>query len=707
MDSPSNLFFDPMILAFFVNGLAFFMMGLAITLVAQKPTNFMLEKSLWLLTVYALLRALANWMQMFWLIENHATSVHDNYPLQFLNALVLPIATLFLFQFAIKSIIAANPRYLWLRWVFRALPSLWLLIFIHALLSPSVTSTESLLAADVWGRYLLYLPGLFLSSIALFTYARVLRGMKFPHIAGDCIGAGAFFGLKAIFCGLIVSPSPFFLSSFLNDSSFLALVGMPVQLFRMISTLAITYFMVRILKVFQIEQRGQIELATQQRLQAQQEALETQRKAHEEIESWNKQLGHMFNTIATIAIAISDELSRIDTRNFAREKPEGSCLPSPKGDVRLEGGPRQPLGLEEMLGVVLRKVLEVTGFEAGNVFTVNAQGKEPTLIAYHGPPECILNHEEMINLVEERLARATESGEFIVEDEVIEDPASTGRPANERLWFRVSLLLKFKNKVQGIMNLAGKNHHLLTSQEMTLLNAIGQQIGVAIQGVRLYDRVQNVAVLEERDRIGRELHDGLAQVLGYLHLKSKALEGLLEGVPCSEGASQALAELHEMQQVSRDAYRDVRESILGLRTTITRDRGLIPTLREYLHLFSHQCAIRAELATRAVTMEFQPDVEIQLLRIVQEALTNVRKHSQASRVWVRFEGERDNQVLIVEDDGRGFDLSRIGQDHQQRFGLQTMRERAEGVGGDLKISTHPGQGTKVIVKIPLSRIRSE
>ena len=148
----------------------------------------------------------------------------------------------------------------------------------------------------------------------------------------------------------------------------------------------------------------------------------------------------------------------------------------------------------------------------------------------------------------------------------------------------------------------------------------------------------------------------------------------------------------------------MRESILGLRTTVTPGVGLIPALTEYLHRFSQQSGIRARLVMGDdAIVKFAPGAEIQLLRIIQEALTNVRKHSQASRAWVRFEADEAGTVITVEDDGRGFDPSLIGQDGREHFGLQTMRERAESVGGVLQISTQPGQGTRLTVQLPLSR----
>jgi signal transduction histidine kinase len=301
--------------------------------------------------------------------------------------------------------------------------------------------------------------------------------------------------------------------------------------------------------------------------------------------------------------------------------------------------------------------------------------------------------------------RAARSEVPIVVENVSEDPRLTRMVIKEEgFQFQVSVPLKSKDRVLGVITMASKGRRPISPQEVIILTAIGQQIGVAIENARLYEQVQSIAALEERDRIGRELHDGLAQVLGYLHLKSKAAEELLS----SGQAAQAQAELREMQEVAQEAYGDVRESILGLRTTITPGEGFIPVLTEYLDKFSQQSGISARLVMGDdADMKFAPAAEIQLLRIVQEALTNVRKHSQASRVWVRFEADGDEAVITVEDDGRGFDPSRIGQDGQEHFGLQTMKERAESVGGDLDVSTRSGKGTRVIVRLPLSRIGGE
>ena len=535
--------------------------------------------------------------------------------------------------------------------------------FIQAIYSSSGASADWLLAADVWARYLLYLPGSALSGLAVCLHSRALREMKPPHIARDCYGAAVAFWLKAIAAGLIVSPAPYFPAFFLNESSFLAVVGVPVQVFRTITTLAITYFVVRVLRVFEIEQNRQLEMATQQHLQAQQEALETQRQAREEIENWSKKLEDMISAIAT---AIS-----------------------------------QPLDLKDMLDIARRRALELTGLESCMVFLVDDQRKELRLFEHQGLSPRALQDLDRMKFGEGLAGRVARSGEPIIVENVSEDPRLISTLAKEAgLRFMASVPLKSKGRLFGVMNLASTSRHSFKLQEVALLIAIGQQIGVAIENARLYEQAQSIAALEERDRIGRELHDGLAQVLGYLHLKSKAAEGLLS----SGQVAQAQAELGEIQEVAREAYGDVRESILGLRTTITTGAGLIPTLTEYLHKFSQQSGICARLVMGDdARMEFAPVAEIQLLRIIQEALTNIRKHSQASRAWVRFEADGEQAVITIEDDGRGFDPSLIGQDDQEHFGLQTMRERAESVGGTLHISTQPGQGVRVTIQLPTGR----
>ncbi|HLB13241.1 MAG TPA: sensor histidine kinase, partial [Dehalococcoidia bacterium] len=240
---------------------------------------------------------------------------------------------------------------------------------------------------------------------------------------------------------------------------------------------------------------------------------------------------------------------------------------------------------------------------------------------------------------------------------------------------------------------------LTRPQELRLLVGIGEVTSVAIENARLYERVQDAAILEERERIAREMHDGLAQVLGYINTQSLAIRKLL----ASGHSSEAQEELAQMEEAARQVYSDVREAILGLRTSPGTQGGFLPSLQSYLESYRETTGIQSRMKLRGKTgaIRLLPSAEIQLMRIVQEALSNVRKHAQARTVTVSFEMDGRELKVMVEDDGQGFDPEQIHPRGWPRFGLQTMRERAEAVGGRFRILSRPGGGTSVIIQLPV------
>ncbi len=211
-------------------------------------------------------------------------------------------------------------------------------------------------------------------------------------------------------------------------------------------------------------------------------------------------------------------------------------------------------------------------------------------------------------------------------------------------------------------------------------------------------RIEKDAVLEERRRIGREIHDGVAQSLGYLNLKTKMLSNSVS----SGDIERTLGELDDIRKAVGDAYEDVRESIDLLTIEPTQGFPLVPTLAQYIGEFGERTGIRAEFAPPQTPLWLSPPAELQLLRIAQEALTNVRKHSQASEVEVRLENTSQGLEMVVKDNGRGFSTS---DSELRHYGLSIMRERAESLGGILAIISAPGQGTQVKVSLPWTRMR--
>jgi nitrate/nitrite-specific signal transduction histidine kinase len=232
--------------------------------------------------------------------------------------------------------------------------------------------------------------------------------------------------------------------------------------------------------------------------------------------------------------------------------------------------------------------------------------------------------------------------------------------------------------------------------ETELLGALADLSAIAIDNARLRERERYTAVLEERDRLAREMHDSLAQVLGYLHLKARALEK----TAARDGLHELGTGLEEIASAADEAYADVREAIVGLKEPLNGG-GLSEALASYLEKFRRQSGIAAALElAEDVPPELRPEVEVQLLRVVQEALTNVRKHAGARRARVRLGRENGWVELSIEDRGRGFDPATVEEDGDNHFGLRTMRERVERVGGVLAIETRRGRGTKVIARLP-------
>ena len=216
---------------------------------------------------------------------------------------------------------------------------------------------------------------------------------------------------------------------------------------------------------------------------------------------------------------------------------------------------------------------------------------------------------------------------------------------------------------------------------------------------RALEQQRALATLQERDRVARELHDGLGQVLGYAKMQAQAARELL----ARQDWRQADGHLAQLVAVAQDAHADVREYVLAVGSDESADAGLRPSLEDYVRRFQSTSGI-------ATTLEASPDLDgpalspmagVQLLRIVQEALTNVRKHARARAVRIGLSVSSGYAEAVVEDDGRGFDPSRVGTTEPSVFGLRFMRERAEEVGGDVHVDSRPGEGTRVVIRVPV------
>jgi signal transduction histidine kinase len=167
-------------------------------------------------------------------------------------------------------------------------------------------------------------------------------------------------------------------------------------------------------------------------------------------------------------------------------------------------------------------------------------------------------------------------------------------------------------------------------------------------------------------------------------------------------AAAADRDLDQLIAVAQDAHADVREYILGARAATSAQPGFSPALRQYLRRFSEQYGLRTDLAAPPDWSDevLEPTVQAQLLRIIQEALTNARKHAKAQAVQVSVQLPPDHAQVTVQDDGVGFDPALLATAEGQKYGLGFMRERAQEVGGSVEMYTAPGAGTQVLICVP-------
>jgi signal transduction histidine kinase len=214
---------------------------------------------------------------------------------------------------------------------------------------------------------------------------------------------------------------------------------------------------------------------------------------------------------------------------------------------------------------------------------------------------------------------------------------------------------------------------------------------------QLYQQVHQSATLTERDRLARALHDRLAQALGYINLKSSLANDLLTTGQIHEAQTHLL----ELKHVTQETYTDVREAIFNLRTKVDAGVNFLPMLHDYLAEYQMQYGLNTQVLVEAeVLVEFSDEVSAQIIRIIQEALSNVRRHARASQVIIRFAPEDDQVCLTIEDDGQGFDPEQPTREDRLSFGLDIMRERAESIGGWMEIDAAPNRGTRLVVWAP-------
>lgn len=282
-------------------------------------------------------------------------------------------------------------------------------------------------------------------------------------------------------------------------------------------------------------------------------------------------------------------------------------------------------------------------------------------------------------------------------DDLTPYPESYPIFAREGLQAALGVAMMAGERVAGVITLGQRSQREFTDNEQNLLQGIANMVGSALHQHRMLERNSVTAVVGERVQLAHELQDGLAQNMAMLTQLLSGVERRLAGhsVPAD-----ILSDLQRGRKLLDECYQDLRQNILDLERTEDALGDFAGTLAEYLYMYSRETGIQGELVLPDLPpLELTPGQRLQLMRIVQEALSNVRRHSGATRVWVRVYQEKKTGLrMAIQDNGAGFDTDVITP--ESSMGLRIMLERAQSIGARLDILSTPGAGTHIAVRLP-------
>jgi len=351
----------------------------------------------------------------------------------------------------------------------------------------------------------------------------------------------------------------------------------------------------------------------------------------------------------------------------------------------------QSLDLQAVLERSLDQVLKVMGAGVGAIHLLDETEGVLRLAASQGISSSVVDVDSV--LVESGLAGWTvEHGEPLVVPTIADGPRPLlAVPAADTQAY-VGVPVRARGRALGVLSIVGGMGRQFDEAEVDLLASIADQVGVAVENARLYQQAEQLAVVRERERLARELHDSVTQSLYSLTLLAEAGRRLA-GVGDLE---RVVGYLERLGEISQQALREMRLLVYELRPLVLKREGLAGALQQRLDAVEKRAGVDARLLVDG-TIELPTSVEEALYRIAQEALNNALKHAAATSITVRLRAKGDRIELEVIDNGRGFDLEAVSE--QGGMGLVGMQERAEKVEGTLTVVSRPGKGTRVRVVV--------
>jgi signal transduction histidine kinase len=373
--------------------------------------------------------------------------------------------------------------------------------------------------------------------------------------------------------------------------------------------------------------------------------------------------------------------------------------------------------LDAILRIGLDNVLNIMNGAVGGIMLLDEPGQTLSYRVHHGLSDKYA--EEMrLKLGEGIAGKVAQSGRAVLLEDISSEPdaARTDLISSEGLRAFLSVPLRAKDNVLGVMNVASHVPHRFSKEDVYLLHSIGDQLGIAIEQAILTERLRKarerlrklarqnlVAEEEERRRIARELHDETSQSLSGIALQ---LEALIE-VSAKSGSQdpQFIAGLKKVQSLTVQVHKEVSRVIANLHPTVLETLGLVAAVRQHVKNSLQPLNINVTVEVKGSERRFAADVETAVFRVVQGTIGNIIKHSKAKNASILLVYEPNEFSLTIHDDGQGFDVSKLTdvEESGRGRGLFSMRERIGFLGGTSGVESRVGAGTTVWARIPIGQ----
>ncbi len=357
------------------------------------------------------------------------------------------------------------------------------------------------------------------------------------------------------------------------------------------------------------------------------------------------------------------------------------------------------IDLQQALHTTLAKVAELFDLQTGWIWLLHEETGEPYLaVAQNLPPALANAPHRMKGTTYCYCLDSYQSGDLegAANVNIVTCTRLQGLvDGTDGLRYHASIPLYAHGKPLGMLNVASVDWRELSGDDLRLLYTVGDLLSIAIERARLFAQSIEFGAAEERNRIAREIHDTLAQGLAAIALQLETSDALLEAGGNIERARQAV---QQALALARTDLEEARRSVLDLRAAPLEGRTLAEAIAQLAKEYAVKGKLRLELDINGENRPLPQRIEGGLYRMAQEALTNIIRHAGAARLTVQLTTTPEQVKLIVEDDGLGFEPSKVP---RGRYGLIGLNERAKLLGGSLELSSSPGEGTCVEVTVPL------